>query len=64
MAESPTVCLTCRRRFASTRGNCPSCYSGLRKRVARGLTTWGRLEAEGKAAPATRTGCHPWFRRG
>ena len=37
---------------AVTRGLCKRCYVRVAQRVARGLTTWKQLEAEGICAPA------------
>lgn len=48
-------------RMALRRGLANSCYARLGEHVRRGLTTWARLEREGKALPAAKR--HNFFRK-
>jgi hypothetical protein len=51
-----TGCLTCRARFARSRGCCFACYARHREAIAAGRASWRALEAKGLAKPATPVG--------
>jgi hypothetical protein len=61
-AGQPAVCLCCKQRFAFARGNCAACYSRHQYQIAKGLTTWEALQAQGKAAPRRGRSPNPWGR--
>jgi hypothetical protein len=62
--EESATCLQCppgARKPAWRRGLCGPCYCCARASVEAGQTTWGRLEAEGRASPTCQGGAD-WCR--
>ena len=54
MPTDPLCCLSCRLRLPDQRGLCVGCYLALKKLVAKGRTSWARLEAAGRCLPSPR----------
>ena len=57
-------CMKCHDRIRHIRGCCQRCHAVFRREVRAGLTTWSKLESEGKVLPATvRTKANAWNAR-
>jgi hypothetical protein len=52
MGMQPTRCMTCQERVVYRRGCCVRCFGRHRTAIAKGKTTWAKLERRGLVLPA------------